>query len=222
MTPFDEIEEAAIERLGDQETLEARLVRPEPPESLAMIGDDRYLSVMCRRIFRAGLTHRLVDARWPAFEIAFDDFDLARVAALSDDDLKRLAQDESLIRHRRKIAAVRDNAIAMQAIVDEFGSMGFWLAEWPEEEIVDLWAELRKRFTQLGGNSGPRFLRMAGKDTWLATDWVIKALAHWQLYEGKATSQRDRQAIQAIFNHYAEQTDRPLCQISQILSFSIG
>lgn len=222
MTPFDEIEEAAIERLGDRATLESRLVRPEPPESLAMIGDDRYLSVMCRRIFRAGLTHRLVDARWPAFEIAFDDFDLAQVAALSDDDLKRLAQDESLIRHRRKIAAVRDNAIAMQAIVDEFGSMGFWLAEWPEEEIVDLWAELRKRFTQLGGNSGPRFLRMAGKDTWLATDWVIKALAYWGLYEGKATSQRDRQTIQTVFNRYADQTDRPLCQISQILSFSIG
>lgn len=222
MTPFALIEEAATERLGDRQTLAARLVSPEPPESLAMIGDDRYLSVMCRRIFRAGLTHRLVDNRWPAFEIAFADFDLAQVAELSDDDLKHLARDERLIRHQKKIFSVRDNAIAMQAIVDEFGSMGFWLAEWPEEEIVDLWAELKKRFTQLGGHSGPQFLRMAGKDTFILTDWVVRALEHWQLYEGKTTSQSARSAIQNIFNGYMEQTGRPQCQISQILSFSIS
>ena len=116
MTAFSAIEQSARERLGGGDALESRLIRPEPPESLAMIGDDRYLSVMCRRIFRAGLTHRLVDARWPAFEIAFDDFDPAAVAALDDDDLKRLATDEALIRHRRKIFAVRNNAVAMQAI----------------------------------------------------------------------------------------------------------
>lgn len=222
MTPFEVIELAAIERLGDEAALKRRLVRPEPPESLAMIGDDRYLSVMCRRIFRAGLTHRLVDARWPAFEIAFDDFDLAEVAALSDDDLTQFVQDSALIRHRRKLFSVRDNAIAMQAIVDEFGSVGFWLAEWPEEEIVNLWADLKKRFSQLGGNSAPQFLRMAGKDTFLLTDWVVAGLAHWELFEGKTTSQAARRDIQAVFNHYADETGRPLCQLSQIISFSIG
>ncbi|MES1935465.1 hypothetical protein C27AD_03892 [Salinisphaera hydrothermalis C27AD] len=221
MIAFETIESAAIERLGGEAELQAALVRPEPPESLAMIGDDRYLSVMCRRIFRAGLTHRLVDARWPAFEVAFDDFDLARVAALTDDDLKRLATDESLIRHRRKIFAVRDNAQAMQAIVDEFGSFGFWLAEWPEEEIVDLWAELKKRFMQLGGNSGPAFLRMAGKDTFLLTDWVVQALSEWNAYSGKTHTRSAHADIQALFNTWHGQSGLPYCQISQILAFSI-
>lgn len=208
-------------RLGGGDALAARLSRPEPPESLAMIGDDRYLSVMCRRIFRAGLTHRLVDARWPAFEVAFEDFDLNHVASLTDDDLKRLATDESLIRHRRKIFAVRDNALAMRTIVDEFGSFGFWLAEWPEDEIVDLWAELRKRFKQLGGKSGPAFLRMAGKDTFILTDWVVKALAHWQAYTGKTHTRGAEASIQAIFNDWQEQTGRPYCQLSQILALSM-
>ena len=113
MIAFEAIEAQAAERLGGEKALQVRLVRPEPPESLAMIGDDRYLSVMSRRIFRAGLKHSLVDARWPAFEVAFDDFDLERVAALGDGDLRRLAGDESLIRHRKKIFAVRDNARAM-------------------------------------------------------------------------------------------------------------
>ncbi|MGN8157355.1 DNA-3-methyladenine glycosylase I [Salinisphaera sp. RV14] len=221
MIEFDRIESAACARLGGSAELEAALVRPEPPESLAMIGDDRYLSVMCRRIFRAGLTHRLVDARWPAFEAAFDDFRLEAVAALSEDDLKRLASDEQLIRHRRKIFAVRDNARAMQAIVDEFGSFGFWLAEWPEDEIVELWAELKTRFAQLGGQSGPAFLRMAGKDTFLLTDWVARAMSQWQVYSGKTNTRSAHQRIQALFNMWNELSGRPYCQLSQILAFSI-
>lgn len=222
MIAFDTIESAAVERLGGAAELEARLVRPEPAETLAMIGDDRYLSVMCRRIFRAGLTHRLVDARWPAFEAAFHDFDLERVAALSDDELKHLATDENLIRHRRKIFAVRDNAQAMQIIAGEFGRFGFWLAEWPEEEIVDLWAELKQRFTQLGGNSGPVFLRMTGKDTFLLTDWVIKALVEWNAYAGKTHTRNAQADIQALFNNWHGESARPYCQISQILAFSIA
>lgn len=221
MAAFTVIEDRARERVGGGDALEARLIRPEPPESLAMIGDDRYLSVMTRRIFRAGLTHRLVDARWPAFEIAFFDFDLSAVAALDDSALQRLARDDSLIRHQRKIAAVRANAVAMQAIVDEFGSFGFWLAEWPEEEIVDLWQELRQRFTQLGGRSAPAFLRMCGKDTFMLTDWVLAGLAHWQAYTGRATGKVALDAIQNIFNDWHDETGRPLCQLSQILAFSI-
>lgn len=207
--------------MGGADALEERLIRPEPPESLAMIGDDRYLSVMSRRIFRAGLTHRLVDARWPAFEIAFFDFDLNAVAALDDSALQRLARDDSLIRHQKKIAAVRDNAVAMQEIVEEFGSFGFWLAEWPEDEIVDLWHELRQRFTQLGGRSAPAFLRMCGKDTFMLTDWVLAALAYWDIYAERATSKAALGTIQGIFNDWYDQTGRPLCQLSQILAFSI-
>ena len=143
MGVFAEIEAAATALSGSAEALEARLVRPEPPESLAMIGNDRYLSVMCRRIFRAGLTHRLVDARWPAFEIAFDEFEPARVAAFTDDELKRLATDETLIRHRKKLNAVRDNAIVMQTLIDEFGTFGVWLADWDVDETIDLWLELK-------------------------------------------------------------------------------
>lgn len=207
--------------MGGTDALEARLIRPEPPESLAMIGDDRYLSVMCRRIFRAGLTHRLVDARWPAFEIAFADFDIDAVAALDDTALRRLAKDDSLIRHQKKIMAVRDNAVAMQAIVEEFGSFGFWLAEWPEDEIVNLWLELRQRFTQLGGRSAPAFLRMCGKDSFMLTDWVLAALAYWDVYAEKATSKTALNRIQAIFNAWLDETERPLCQLSQILALSI-
>jgi len=221
MTEFDTIEAAAIARLGGRDALEDRLVTPEPPESLAMIGDDRYLSVMCRRIFRAGLTHKLVDRRWPAFEIAFDDFNLEAVAALTDDDLRRLATDEKLIRHRKKIFAVRDNALAMQEIVEAFGRFGVWLADWPEDEIVELWLELRRRFTQLGGQSAPSFLRMCGKDTFTLTAWVVRALAHWGAHDGPTHRATDLRAIQQRFNAWEAESERDYCQMSQILALSI-
>src|SRR5699024_9060490 len=153
MTEFALIEQAASELKGGAVAMQARLVRPEPPESLAMVGEDRYLSVMSRRIFRAGLTHRQVDARWPAFETAFGGFELDYVRQMDDSDIAALVKNTALIRHRGKLTAVRDNAIAMQEIVAEYGSFGFWLADWPEQEIVELWHALRKRFRQLGGRS---------------------------------------------------------------------
>lgn len=218
---FDHIEQAAAELQGGEQALQARLVSPEPPESLAMIGDDRYLSVMSRRIFRAGLTHRQVDARWPAFEAAFRQFALNEVAGMTDSDIAGLMQDTALIRHRGKLMAVRDNAIAMQALVQAHGSFGLWLAQWPEDGIVDLWHALRTQFRQLGGRSAPAFLRMVGKDTFMLTDWVVAALTRWTEWQGKTTTRTAHRTIQVLFNEWQTQSERPLCQVSQILAFSI-
>jgi len=64
---FAEIEEAAVARHG-RAAVEARLVAPRSPEALRALPEDRYLSAMSQRIFRAGLAHDLVDRKWPAFE----------------------------------------------------------------------------------------------------------------------------------------------------------
>lgn len=217
---FSTVQAAALERLNAAE-LKHRLYHPEPPESLAMVGDDRYLSVMSRRIFRAGLKHSMVDARWPAFETAFYDFDVDKVASLDDDDLKDYFKDASLIRHRGKLTAVRNNARAIKMLVNEQGSVGAWLAMWPIDDIVDLWEELKTRFNQLGGNSGPSFLRMVGKDTFLLTPWVIKALNHWGVYAGEPKGKRAQREVQTLFNAWMDETDLPLCQISQMLALSV-
>lgn len=221
MTPFEEIRAAAAARVGGDQSLQAQLPKAEPPEGLAMVGDDRYLSVMSRRIFRAGLQHRMVDARWPAFETAFADFDVDTVAEFDEADIRRLGRDESLIRHPRKLTAVRDNALAMREVAAAHGSFGAWLAGWPEDEIVELWFELQTRFNQLGGNSAPAFLRMTGKDTFLVTDWVSAALRQWGAWDGGGKGKRALRAIQGIFNDWAEASGWPLCAVSQTLALSI-
>jgi len=217
---FAKIQRAAEKRLGAA-ALAARLPAVRSPAELKKQGDDRYLSLMSLRIFRAGLKHEMVDAKWPAFEAAFHGFDPRRVRAMSDEDVENLMKDARLIRHLGKLKAVHTNAAALCDLVAEQGSFGAWLAEWPGTEIVKLWDELGKRFAQLGGNSGAYFLRMAGKDTFVLTPYVVTALNHWDAFKGEPKNKGDRAQVQAQFNDWAAETGRPLAHLSMTLAASV-
>jgi 3-methyladenine DNA glycosylase Tag len=218
---FGPILEAARARHGGAATLEALLPQPRPPSELAALGDDRYLSQMSLRIFRAGLKHSLVDAKWPAFEEVFHHFEPRRVRAMSDEALEALLGDARLIRHWGKLKAVRENAVALLAVAAEHGSFGTWLGPWPGSDIVGLWEALAKRFRQMGGNSGPNFLRMVGKDTFILTPSVVAALRHWGVIAAPPKTRADRAAIQSCFNAWTAETGRPLCRLSLILAASV-
>ncbi len=218
--PFAPILEAARTRLGTA-ALEARLPQSRSAVELKAMPDDRYLSRMSLRIFRAGLKHSLVDAKWPAFEEVFQAFEPRRVRAMSDESMEALLGDARLIRHWGKLKSVRDNAAAMITVAEEHGSFGAWLADWPTTSIVELWEALAKRFSQMGGNSGPTFLRMVGKDTFILTPSVTAALKHWGAVDAPTKNRKDRAAVQSAFNAWAAETGRPLCQLSLILAASI-
>ena len=139
---------------------------------------------------------------------------------MSDEALEALLGNRQLIRHWGKLKSVRDNAAAMIAVADEHGSFGAWLADWPGTNIVELWETLAKRFSQMGGNSGPSFLRMVGKDTFILTHSVTAALRHWGAVDAPPKNRKDRAAVQSHFNAWAAETGRPLCQLSLILAAS--
>ena len=218
--PFAAILEGARTRLGAA-ALQERLPQPRSASELKTVPDHRYLSQMSLRIFRAGLKHSLVDAKWPAFEEVFQAFEPHRVRAMSDEALEALLGDARLIRHWGKLKSVRDNAAAMIAVAAEHGGFGAWLADWPGTEIVELWEALAKRFSQMGGNSGPTFLRMVGKDTFILTPSVVAGLKHWGVVDAPPKNRKDRAAVQSAFNDWAAETGRPLCQLSLILAASI-
>jgi 3-methyladenine DNA glycosylase Tag len=220
MVGFARIERAAEKRLGKL-ALARRLPKVKSSAALRRVGDDRYFSLMSLRIFRAGLRHDMVDAKWPAFEKAFHCFEPRRVRAMSDEAVEALMGDRRLIRHLGKLKAVQANAAAMCDLVEEHGSFGRYLAAWPGERAVALWEDLAKRFHQLGGNSGAYFLRMAGKDTFILTEPVVKALNHWGAFAGEPKGKKDRAAVQAIFNAWAEETGLPLAHLSMTLAVSL-
>jgi 3-methyladenine DNA glycosylase Tag len=218
--PFSPILEAARLRHGVK-ALEARLPQPRSAAELRQVPDDRYLSLMSLRVFRAGLKHSLVDAKWPAFEKAFHGFAPGPICAMSDEALEKLLADKSLIRHWGKLKSVRDNAAAVREIARAHRSFGAWLADWPGERIVELWEALAKNFSQMGGNSGPSFLRMAGKDTFILTPSVTAALTRWGAVPAPPKNRQDRALVQRVFNDWAKETGRPLSHLSMILAASI-
>jgi len=60
--------------------------------------------------FQSGLSWTTIFNRREGFRAAFHNFDAARVAAMTADDVERLVLDERIIRHRAKILATIHNA----------------------------------------------------------------------------------------------------------------
>jgi 3-methyladenine DNA glycosylase Tag len=71
---FEEFWQQAIFHHGSANEVEARLPMHLPDSALVQRTDSEYLSLLTRRVFRAGMKHSVVDSRWPAFEEAFWQF----------------------------------------------------------------------------------------------------------------------------------------------------
>jgi len=220
MRSFKSIYQTAVLHKGSVAAVETQLPQPLSEQQLREITNDRYLSELSRRIFRAGLRHAMVDAKWPAFEEVFKGFQPLAVAMMSDEELEALTRDARIIRHFGKIKAVRGNAVWMLDVDRESGSFGEMIADWPTKNIVGLWTLLKKQGVQLGGLSGARFLRMVGKDTFLLTEDVVSVLKAEGVVTKLPTSQKDLQKVQAVFNEWHQESGRPLSQISRIVSFT--
>lgn len=222
MRDYSWLHEYCLNRFGSAQALEARLPVPASAEALRALPDDRYLSQISRRVFRAGLKHSLVDAKWPAFEEAFFGFAPEKVVLMGGEHLERLMGDTRLIRHLAKLSSVPRNAQMVLEAAREHGGFGAFLADWPETEIIGLWRHLARHGSQLGGLSAPSLLRMVGKDTFIPSADVVTALKAQGIIDKAPSSQRDQAAMQAAFNAWREQSGRPLCQLSMMLALTVN
>ena len=109
------------------------------------------------------------------------------MAHFSDERLEELAQDKAIVRNFTKIVAARHNAVFVLDQQRRHGSFASFIAQWPTDNIVGLWLELKKRGCRLGGNSGPMMLRSMGKDTFLITKDVTDALINHGLVDSLAS-----------------------------------
>ncbi len=221
MQTFKSILAQAAARKGS-ETLESLLPEPKTDAQLQSETDDRYLAEMTKAVFRSGFVWKIIENKWPGFEEAFEGFDTMSCAMLSDEDLEVLSQDTRIVRNAKKIGAVRGNAQFVRDVKGSHGGFGAYLAAWPEDDIVGLWAELKRRGQRLGGNTGPYFLRFTGKDTFMLSADVVAALVGMGIVDKAPTSKKALAAVQDAFNQWREQSGRPLCQISRVLACSVG
>ena len=91
--------------------------------------DDRSLfELLILEGAQAGLSWDLVLRRREGYRSAFFNFNLARIAAFSEEDQARLVRDPAIIRNGAKIAATIRNARAAQELIASLGSLDafFW------------------------------------------------------------------------------------------------
>lgn len=217
------LEEVVRQRFASKADMEAFLPQPLSSNELAALGDDRYLSAMSLRVFQAGMTHKVVNSRWPNFEQAFWGFDPEKIVLLTPEQIDKHAANADLIRHRTKMATLPVNARFILDIRQETGaSFAEFIANWPVTEITQLWQLLAKRGSRLGGRSAAGFLRLMGKDTFLLTSDVVARLESNGLLTASTTSKQGQAEAQAVFNQLHQASGRPLCQLSAMLSLSIN
>ncbi len=113
-------------------------------------------------IMQAGLSWEIVLKKRKALNEAFDRFIPAKVAAYGEKDVERLLGDPRIIRNRRKIEAIIDNAKVVLRIRKEEGSFAKWLDSHhpqPKAEWVRLF---RRTFRFTGGEIVGEFLMSLG------------------------------------------------------------
>lgn len=138
MKHFDEILKIAADRKGGEAQLFADTSPPKSADELAAIADDRWLAMMARGIFQAGISWKVVENKWDGIEAAFDQFHIGKTAMMNDEKFDALITDTRVIRSGPKIAAIRDNAVFIQEVAAECGSFGRKVGDWPADDFIGL------------------------------------------------------------------------------------
>ncbi|PKU25824.1 DNA-3-methyladenine glycosylase I [Telmatospirillum siberiense] len=117
---------------------------------------------LCLEIFQAGLSWLIVLKKRESLRAAFDGFRPDVVARYGEAEVARLLADAGIIRNRRKILAVIENAGRLLALSAQYGSFAAWLAAQPAQS-KEAWVKLfKKTFTFTGGEVVNEFLMSIG------------------------------------------------------------
>jgi DNA-3-methyladenine glycosylase I len=88
-----------------------------------VVDDVRLFEKLCLEGFQSGLSWLTILRKRSSFRQAFAGFDPHRVAEFDDDDIVRLLNDASIVRHRGKIEASINNARATLNVQARHGSL---------------------------------------------------------------------------------------------------
>ncbi|KGJ96795.1 DNA-3-methyladenine glycosylase I [Colwellia psychrerythraea] len=230
---FKAIFDRAAERKGGTSALHALLGKKiigkqllddtAAQQSITELGDDRILAAFTKQIFKSGFVWRVVENKWPDFEEHFFNFNIEKMLMMPEEMLERKAADPKIIRNYNKVKTIKANAQMMFDItVDKNISFAQFIYDWPCEDIIGLWAYLKKNGQRLGGNTGPYALRLLGKDTFILSSDVEAYLRAQQIIDGGLQSKKSLTAIQMYFNELQKKSGYSLTQLSRLIAFSCG
>ncbi len=85
---------------------------------------------------QAGLSWTTILKRRSGYRKAFSDFDVSKVSKYTKKNIKKLLQDESIIRNKLKITSAINNAKHFLKIQEEFGSFDKYLWEFVDSKPI--------------------------------------------------------------------------------------
>ena len=156
-----------------------------PPQYTAKTLDD-YLEHLSKSVFQAGISWRVVTAKWPTTVKAFHGFNTERVARMDDRQIDALTKDERVIRSRPKIAAVVHNANALLEL-ERAGGFKRHLRSFTDYEALA--TDLKKRFKFVGDSGIYHFLWTVKHPV---PEWRVWAKSHGIEWGPKAKASKPR------------------------------
>lgn len=121
-----------------------------------VVDDQRLFEKICLEGFQSGLSWLTILRKRDAFREAFDDFDFDRVAKFRPARVEVLLRNAAIVRHRKKIESVINNARCARALRDEQGSLAryFWswepsAADRPKRTTIDALLAMPKTDTSI-------------------------------------------------------------------------
>ncbi len=89
--------------------------------------DKRQFEYLSLEVMQCGLSWTIVINKREIFRFCFDGFDFEKIAAYTLQDVERIMKTEGMIKSRRKIEAIVNNAKCFQKVREEFGSFDTYL-----------------------------------------------------------------------------------------------
>ena len=219
---FDSLYQRAADRKGGNKALKQLLGDESEHQNLASLDDARILSAFSKKIFQSGFVWRVVENKWHNFEESFFNFDITKVLMMPEEMLERKAADPKIIRNYNKVKTIKANAQMIFEEQQNGHSFSEFLMNWPSNDLIGLWAYLKKHGQRLGGNTGPYALRVLGKDTFLLSRDVEAYFRAYHIIDGGLQSKKSLAAIQHSFNQWQQESDLSLNQLSRLVAFATG
>ncbi|AZQ82674.1 DNA-3-methyladenine glycosylase I [Colwellia sp. Arc7-635] len=219
---IDDIYQRAAARKGGVANLNILLGPGNEDRLLAAIPDDRFLSEFTKKVFQSGFVWRVVENKWPNFEESFFNFNIEKVLMMPEEMMERKASDPKIIRNFNKVKTIKANGQMIFEQQRQGHSFAEFIAKWPSDDIIGLWAYLKKHGQRLGGNTGPYALRALGKDTFILSRDVEAYFRAHDIITGGIQTKSSLNAIQNSFNDWQKQCDLSLGQLSRLIAYATG
>ena len=88
--------------------------------------DNRLFEKICLEGFQSGLSWLTILRKRENFRLAFQNFDVAKIAQFTPRQVGVLLKNKGIVRHKGKIEATINNAVRAVEMQNEFGSLAAW------------------------------------------------------------------------------------------------